>query len=47
MTATDLGVGKLANLVRYHCEQPPAKEEVRILDRDPNDLNPIRPQSSP
>ena len=29
LKATDLGDGKLANLVRYHCEQPPAGEQVR------------------
>ena len=29
LKATDLGNGKLANLVRYHCEQPPASEQAR------------------
>ncbi len=28
LKATDLGDRKLANLVRYHCEQPPASEQV-------------------
>ena len=32
LEAKDLGDGKLANLVRYHCKQPPASEQVRSHD---------------